>query len=291
MDSEPMHMGFANFEEWERFNATYTVFVEGYPAIEAMRDIVFSRQMVGEVIDRVVFGLGWLCFEDWQEITVLCGNGFGIGALKLLRGMYERQVTASYLSQHPNEVDDFMDFDFVQRRKGLNNLRRLYDGDDLNRIISAQRQDEIEQEYRRVKTGGRFTDTLCQPCGRTRDTMSWTNLSMPDLAQRGGQGLDRFYFPLYNKPTLLGHPSLYSLVARIRDNADGPGFAFDAEGQRSQVGDALAHAHFLLLHVFATQINHFQLGSEEQLNALLEDYKACWRQEHPSTDADVERRL
>lgn len=83
----------------------------------------------------------------------------------------------------------------------------------------------------------------------------------------------------------------FTLVARIRDNADGPGFAFDAEGQRSQVGEALAHAHFLLLHVFATQINYFQLGAEEQLNALLEDYKACWHQEQPSTDADVERRL
>jgi hypothetical protein len=290
MNPQPMHMGFGNYDEWNRFNAKYPVFVQRFPGIEAMRDTVFSRAMVGEVIDRVVFGLGWLCFEDWQEITILCGNGFGIGALKLVRGMYERQVTSSYLSRHPNEVDDFLDFDFVQRRKGLNNLRRLYNGEELNRIVSRARQDEIERQYRDVKRDGRYTDTLCGPCGTSRDTMSWTNLSTPDVAQRGGQQLDKFYFPLYNKPTLLGHPSLYSLAIRIRDDADGPGFAFDAEGQRSQVGEALSHAHFLLLHVFGTQNDHFHLGADDQLNALLEDYRACWR-EGPSTDAEEEHRF
>lgn len=86
MDEQPWQLGFANYEEWHRFNAMFPTFVQRYQAIEDMRDTVFQRRAVGERIDRVIFGLGWSCFEDFQEIMLLCGNGYGIGAIKILAG-------------------------------------------------------------------------------------------------------------------------------------------------------------------------------------------------------------
>jgi len=44
------------------------------------------------------------------EVIVLCGNGCGAGAMKVVRGMYEAQWTAEYLRRNPNEVDDYLDF-------------------------------------------------------------------------------------------------------------------------------------------------------------------------------------
>lgn len=204
--------------------------------------------------------------------------------------MYEREIVAAYLSKNPNQVDDFLDFDCVQRRKGLNNLRRLYTGQEIDRIISPDRQREIEDEYQAVKRDGRFTEVLCDVCQKTRDTISWTRLSVPDLAHHGGQDLDKFLFPLYIKPTLLSHASLYSLVVRIRDNPEG-GFTFDAEGQRSLVPTAVQDVHFLLLHAFGTQNDHFHLGADDQLNALLRDYQECWAREEPSTEAEAAERF
>ncbi|HKO60135.1 MAG TPA: DUF5677 domain-containing protein [Pyrinomonadaceae bacterium] len=284
MDEQPLQMGFANFEEWNRFNQRFPEYVQRYGSIDAMRGTVFQRRAVGARVDRVIFGLGWSAFEDFQQINLLCGNGYGIGAMQILRGMYERVVVAAYLSRHPQDVDDFLDFDYVQRRKGLNNLRRLYQGNDLDRVVSPDRQREIEDEYQNAKRDGRFTEVLCDVCNKVRDTISWTRLSMPDLARRGGRELDIFLFPIYIKPTLLSHASLYSLMARMRDNPDG-GFSFDAEGQRAQVEPALQHAHFLLVHMFGTQNDHFHLGADDQLQALLDDYRACWRHE-PPTDAE-----
>jgi hypothetical protein len=284
MDEQPLQMGFGNLKEWDRFNQQFPTYVERYGKIEAMRDTVFQRRAVGERIDRVIFGLGWSAFEDFQQINILCGNGFGIGAMQILRGMYERVVVAAYLSQSPDEVDDFLDFDCVQRRKGLNNLRRLYQGNDLDRVISPERQAEIEEEYRNAKRDGRFSEVLCDVCNKLRDTISWTRLSMPDLAKRGGRDLDIFLFPIYIRPTLLSHASLYSLIVRMKDNPDG-GFSFDAEGQQNLVEPALQHAHFLLLHMFGTQNDHFDLGADGQLQALLDDYKACWAQ-NPPTDPE-----
>ncbi len=290
MNGEPLHLGFANYEEWNRFNETFPVFVSKYAAIEGMRDTVFTREMIGDTTDRVVFGLGWSCFEDFQEIMTLCGNGFGIGALKLLRGMYERQVTAAYLSKNTDQIDDFLDFDFVQRRKAMTNLKRLYPGDEVNGIVSPERQAEIEEEYRAVKRDGRFTETLCDTCEKTRDTMSWSRLSVPDLAQRGGQGLDKFLFPLYIKPTLLSHASLYSLVIKLVEN-DAGGFTMDTDGQRGQVSNALFLSHFVLLHVFGTQNDHFQLGFEDELEALRQDFRDSWQRDEPFTEADPSQRF
>src|SRR5947209_8248970 len=108
-----MTMGFGNPGEWERFNAEYLEFVARYEALLETRDKVFVRSAVGEKVDRIVFGLGRVCSEDFQQAIILCGSGFGIGALQLLRGMYERAVTAAYLSKHPEGVDDFLDYHYV----------------------------------------------------------------------------------------------------------------------------------------------------------------------------------
>lgn len=64
-------------------------------------------------IDRALMTLGWICAHDFQEILVLCGNGLGIGGLKLLRGLYEKAVVMQYLSAYPDEVQEFFDYNAI----------------------------------------------------------------------------------------------------------------------------------------------------------------------------------
>ena len=70
-------MGFGSQEEWERFNIRFRKFVEKYEALEAVRDMVFQRSGVGDQLQRIIFGLGRVCSEDFQQALILCGNGFG----------------------------------------------------------------------------------------------------------------------------------------------------------------------------------------------------------------------
>jgi hypothetical protein len=60
-------MGFGNQDEWVRFNRDFPVFVESYEALETLRDKIFTRGGVGNQADRVIFGLGRICFEDFQQ--------------------------------------------------------------------------------------------------------------------------------------------------------------------------------------------------------------------------------
>jgi hypothetical protein len=269
-------MGFGSQEEWERFNNRFPVFVQKYAALESVRDRVFQRGGVGDKLQRLIFGLGRVCSEDFQQALVLCGNGFGIGALQMLRGMYERQVTAAYLIKHPDKVDDFLDYHFVQERKGMNHLKRVYKAEDLVNLIPAERQEEIENEYQAIIQNGRFIETLCEPCNKTRPMGSWSALATPDLALKADRGLAESYFYHYFRPTMFSHSTVYSVLARLReDNQGNP--IFDNEGQRKHIKEALVGAHYLLLMVLDMHNDYFELGLEKEIQGLLDDYFECWK--------------
>ena len=269
-----MTMGFGNPQEWERFNAEYPEFVARYEALLETKDRIFVRSGSGEKVDRIVFGLGRVCAEDFQQVVILCGNSFGIGALQLLRGMYEREVTAAYLSKHPEAVDDFLDYHFVHMRKAVNHLREtLGTLDELHKLVPPEKLEEIERDYQGVRN--RFIEPLCQTCGTTKPMFSWTRFHTGVLAQRGSEGLKQMYFYWYYRPTLLSHSTIASLMARMKVTEGGVLF-FDGGAQRNYVKEALVGAHHLMLYVLDTQNDHFKLGLDEELRARVEDFNACW---------------
>ena len=269
-----MPMGFGNPAEWERFNAEYPGFVERYEVLLQTIDRFFVRRSeAGDKLDRVVFGLGRVCAEDFQQIVILCGNSFGIGGLQLLRGMYEREVTAAYLSKHPESIDDFIDYHFVHTRKAVNHLKEAYNLDELHKLVPPEKIEEIERNYQSVKA--RFTEPLCQTCGTTKPMFSWTRYHTGVLAQRGLAGLKGMYFYWYFRPTLLSHSTIASVMARMKILEDDSLF-FDGEAQRNYVKEALVGAHHLMLYALDTQNDHFKLSLDDEIRARAEDFDTCW---------------
>src|SRR6266849_4455929 len=57
---------------------------------------------------RLVFFLGRLAVEDFMEILLLCGNGYGMAGLKLLRSMFEGVITGIYIARHHEEANAFV---------------------------------------------------------------------------------------------------------------------------------------------------------------------------------------
>lgn len=273
-------MGFGSQEEWERFNVNFPKFVEKYAALEKLRDRIFQRGGVGAKLGRLIFGLGRVCSEDFQQALILCGNGFGIGALQIVRGMYERLVTAAYLIKHPERVDDFIDHYHVQQRKGLNILREIYNGDDLAKFIPPDRQEEIQRDYEAVTREGRFSEPVCKHTDKRKPLPSWINIAMPGLALKAERGLWQMYYNYYSRPTMMSHSTVASVIARLREDENGNPI-FDNEGQRRVVKEALVAAHHLLLLVLDLQNDHFKLGLDDELKQLSTDYRDCWLPNEP----------
>ena len=225
------------------------------------------------MFDIAIFAFGKVCAEDFQQAFILCGNGFGIGALQIVRGMYERHVTAAYLLKYPDQLDRFLAYDKVQCGKGLIHFSRPYTRDEIDEMIPREEQDRIMADYEEVKKD--FRDVLCKKCGTTQAMRSWTTLSTLDLAIKGERGLQDHYYHDYYEPTMMSHSTASSLSARIRPDEDGHPF-FDVEGQRRKVKRAIRAAHLLFLLVFDLQNDYFKIGLDAELNQLSNDYRDCW---------------
>lgn len=214
-----------------------------------------------------------MCIEDFEQTLNLCGNGFGIGAMQILRGMYERHVTAAYLANNPDEVDDFVDYHHVQQRRALNHLKTAYRGEQeiLDRLVPEEMRRDVEQNFAALPA--KFTQS-CEAC-RKPLMMSWSPHNTATLARKGEQGLEKLYYFQYFLPTMFTHSTFKSVEARVVDRKDGT-FSFESEGQQKHIREALLGAHNLLLNVFDLQNKHFRLELDVELEQCNRDYLECW---------------
>src|SRR5258708_34103971 len=92
-------------EEWKAFAIRHLEFTKRFENIAKVIDTAFQRihKTTGPT-ERTIYFLGRLGVEEFMEILLLCANGYGIGAQKLIRGMNKRAVTARYLFKRPKDI-------------------------------------------------------------------------------------------------------------------------------------------------------------------------------------------
>ncbi len=257
-------------DEWDHFKKTHETFLKKLQGVFALISRVFLRTGQSTTpADRVVFFLGRLAVEDFMEILLLCGNGYGVGGLKLLRGLYERGVTAAYIAQNPNEAERFLDYHYVHQGKLLNHAIELFGPD----FLPHNKVEEIQNLYRKFR--GQFQETVCAKCGATRTMISWSQLDVGSMAKKTDLGLGQLYLPCYFNSTLQAHSTMSALVARLVESEDG-GVTFDGGAQRDKARGALVGAHNVMLFVLGTQIAYFNLGLDSDLEALRQDFLQVW---------------
>jgi hypothetical protein len=70
-------------------------------------------------------------------MLLLAGNGHGVGALKVVRGLYERAVAITYLSNNPEKAFDFLDFAHVEKFKAITAYTEAYPNEKTAQKILA----------------------------------------------------------------------------------------------------------------------------------------------------------
>jgi hypothetical protein len=122
----PVPVGVGNLGEQQKFLAANPARIEAIQNLYASAKLVFLRTLhTDEPADRVGFYLGRICVEEFSEILLLAGNGHGVGALKVLRGMYERAVTSAYILANPDQAELFLDYDKVNKHKAYMHSKKL----------------------------------------------------------------------------------------------------------------------------------------------------------------------
>ena len=238
-------------------------------------NIAFSRTLLtGEPIERFAFGYGRFCCEDFWEVILLSTNGYGVGATKLLRTLYERAVTLHYLNDHPDELNDFYYYSFVAEHKLLKPILDTFGAQAFaNTCVSEA---EVEQRFQGVKDHFKVTD--CKKCGTQKLNHTWSKLDFISMAKRTGT-LGSLVVPAYYGPLTHAHSSFGALASRLTMSPGG-GVSFVPTAQHKEADIALVTAHNIMLHVLGIQSSRFAVpGLREKLEVCFQDFQDIWKKE------------
>ena len=240
--------------EWEDFERRNRLFLERYSNLSEAFSFAFKRTLAkSEPIERFVFGYGQLCREDFLEVFLLSANGYGMGATKLLRSLYEHSVTLYYLSEHPNELDNFWDYSYVTEHKLMKSMRETYGSDAFKN--SSVREAEIEERFLSVKE--RFMTTDCKKCGTKKVHHNWNKLDLVSMAKQSGPLGDSILHGYFG-PLTQAHSHPVTLTSRLTLLENG-GMSFDSGPQRNVSDVALLTAHEIVLCVLDVQQERFNI--------------------------------
>ena len=255
-------------KEQARFLKKHQLFMEKWPNLKKAIDVAFARQVVlSSCVDKVVFALGNLCAEDFSEILLLCGNGYGFGAMKILRGMYERAVTARYLHQHPGEASAFVDFGWVSQYKLNERIKETFGEQVFNQCPDFKDQlEQTEKEYCEVKS---------QFMRGKKLNHTWSKLDFVTMAQRtGALGEPIFILLAYALPTQQVHSTMHAILSQVETGKDKR--VILGQSSQEEADRCLDVAHGILLDVLDLQYTHFKFEDLRQpLQRCCDDLK--WR--------------
>jgi len=261
--------GFGSETEGKAFVKRHKVFFDRFPHLTEAMETAFIRKFeTSEIHEIVIFYLGRLCCEDFMEILLLCGNGYGIGGMKILRGLYERAVNARYVQMFPDTAQNFMDYYWVSQHKLVQSITEVVGKD----VLTTASYSEVEENFDKVKS--RFTITDCKKCGTTRLSQSWNKLDFVSMA-RQIETLKPLLAAAYYDPTKLLHSTSSAIIARLATSGDNSTFKFGAQLSESDM--ALQLAHLIILDGLELQRQQFHCESlKEQLDICYRDFQDSW---------------
>jgi hypothetical protein len=242
-----------NPERWQHFAKSHHQFLLRLPKLVELSNRTFNREWAtAEPLDRIVFTFGVMCWEDFEEVLLLGANGFGFGCLKILRGMYERLVTASYLHRNPGETERFLDYHYIADYKIARELFDAFGKDELPADALQDKKklrDSVKDKFMRAcPTKG---------CDKQIPAFSWTNMDFVSMA-KSDKGLGKLVGFSYYVPMTETHPSVRAMMSRMAEGESGVTLAQRTEKAATWASNAVCNAHNLTLQNLFLQQEHFK---------------------------------
>jgi hypothetical protein len=247
-------------QEQHDFERRNPEFIRRFHKVAELIPLAFPHMSLTKPADKTIYMLARTCVEDFNEILLLCGNGYGIGAEKMIRGMYERAVTLVYLHQHPECAEDFLDYHKVADHKLLKAVEETMGTD----VFSPEEKQRIEREFQEVRE--QFMVTDCKKCGTKRLNHTWSQLDFVSMAHTTGE-LGMLLVPAYYLGVREGHSTVGAIFSRLDASAAsaGEGLIFGGESQPKRGDNAILLALHILLIALDTQREHFKLDAMNQI--------------------------
>lgn len=243
---------------------------EDAPAVVSFEDKVTA--------DRVIFYLGRVSGDDLGEILVLTGNGYGFGAQKIVRGMYERVVTGMYIAKNPAEARRFSLQSRIDRWKLWE--RTLV-------AFPKMREDKSKEEILELEAAaddarGKLRAPTCSKCKQPLPDGPWTRRSLDVMAREVDLDLCQLYGQFYLEGTAQSHANCLGMERRLQRTPRGWTYKDDSQDEGHF---ALHLGHHLLLRALSLQNEHFALGLDADIQERVHAFAEVWAGENRKPSA------
>ena len=213
------------------------------------------------------------CLKEFEEIILLCSNGFGTGATKLMRSFYERVVTLSYLAMHREHVQAFIDYSDVHWYK------LLAEAEEIHAEFTLPKEERMRLLENYEKNKGKFKEAKCEACKRTPPT-SWIKIDTKTMASEVSEHLRLLCANAYLIPTFHMHTTFWGIGNQFKRTASGKLQFLEGKVQEEAAQDAFEHAYILLRQVMDVLNGFFELDQQEQIthfgNAWVKACESAW---------------
>jgi hypothetical protein len=256
-------------DEWNYFGATYRAVI---PALTEAHDTFLSLLKSAKPEtehQRILCLLSQMCLKEFEEILLLAANGYGGGAIKLLRAFYERVVTLHYLATKPDKMQQFEDYTWVHWHKLLTEATSIQ----ADMTVSEQMQQDIKERFEAVKAS--FMVDQCKPCNKKTLQGSWTKKPVGDQASAVSEPLRKLCFNAYLRPTFYLHTT-YLGMTWLCDTSGEAIKIYGSKIEHATAREVLPLSHILLVHAADVANDFYQLGQNEQIKKIAKDWKDLW---------------
>ena len=247
-------------------------FLKSLDSLGSACNIAISNTPSQSIESRLILYLARMVFEDdFGSILILCANGLSTGAMQILRGMFERTVTLSYLTKNQDQILLFWNYYWVDLHKIVEAIEREFPGRMVRETL-----EEIRVNYETVKKDYEITD--CKKCGTKRININWSKKNMIDMAKVAG-----FHVSLiqegYYRPMEETHAKVGAYLRRV-PTIDSEGVSYNGGPKPEEDKDTLIMAHWLVLIALSIIRDAFSI---EPLKGLIKkcenDFRLAWNLE------------
>jgi Family of unknown function (DUF5677) len=200
-----------------------------------------------------------------NDLIILVGNGCGLGAMILSRGMFEYIVMAEYLRRNPREQADYVAFGIVTawHRYQKQKVDSPQQAKEIPRAIIT----ELRSRYSRA--AARLKDRK----GNLR--RQWHRKPLRNMAEELGWG--EHYKTPYGLAASMHHGNFEGVAAHL--NIEGEEVSFGEPSVEAWLDEALITGHACTLQTLETLNRAMRLGFKARLKKATEDFERVWSRE------------
>jgi uncharacterized protein DUF5677 len=196
------------------------------------------------------------------ELVTLAGNGLGQGAMKIARTLMETVINADYLRQYPAELDAYLNWSWVEKKKELEYVREHLPH--LLPSITKEAIDTLEKEFLAVRA------SFQKPNGDLRSSWSTSN-----LAERATKvGLTDIYRLVNPLSSSFIHATIGGLARHFDISKDLD--RIEIPPSLEYCAHALVAGHQCICFIVETLSKTFGWEPIHPIASLVEDLKYAW---------------